>query len=45
MASKDMAKALNNRGRAYVKLALMTLAEADASEVRIPARSTTLEQR
>lgn len=45
MAASDTVKALNNRGRVYVKLAMLVLAEDDASEVRyflqppgIPAR-------
>lgn len=33
MASPDLVKSLNNRGRVYVKLNKMDLAEADASEV------------
>lgn len=34
MAGPDLVKVLNNRGRVYVKLAMMGYAEADASEVR-----------
>ena len=37
-----MAKALNNRGRTYVKLAKMDEAEEDASKVRHPASDAPL---
>ena len=34
MGAPDLVKALNNRGRVYVKLAMMECAETDATEVR-----------
>ncbi len=40
MAAPDLVKSLNNRGRVYVKLNKMDLAEADASEVSFPAAET-----
>lgn len=33
MATSDLVKTLNNRGRAYVKLDIMSRAEVDATEV------------